>query len=134
MNDCRIAIACVVLASVLLGCNAQQEQGPDAPVGGLYAVPNQDGTWGVAKVLAVDNAVIHLRSYANKFAQQPTEAEIPELTMDSSDDSPGMGIGHFPLAREGFFADNPVLIKVVPVTEEDLEGYNLYLEAVNQAR
>ena len=134
MNDCRIAIACLVLASVLVGCNGQQDYGPDVPVGGLYAMPNPDGTWGVAKVLAVDKAVLHVRSYANKFAEQPTEAQITELTMGSPDDPQGAGIGHIPLSRDGFFADNPVLIKAVPVTEEELEGYNLYLKAVNKAR
>lgn len=134
MNDCRIAIACWMLALALVGCNAQQDHGPDAPVGALYAMPNQDGTWGVAKVLAVDKAVLHVRSYANKFAEQPADAQIDELTMGGPDDPQGAGIGHIPLSREGFFADNPVLIKVLPVTDEELEGYNHYLEAVNKAR
>ena len=44
------------------------------------------------------------------------------------------GIGHFPIAREGFFDDNPVLIKVVPVKDEELEGYKLYLEAMKGGR
>ena len=36
--------------------------------------------------------------------------------------------------KEGFFKDNPVLIKVVPVKDEELEGYKLYLEAMKGGR
>jgi hypothetical protein len=45
----------------------------------------------------------------------------------------GFGIGHYPLAKEGFFADKPTLIKVMPVKEEELDGYKLYLEAMKGA-
>ena len=37
------------------------------------------------------------------------------------------------MAKEGFFLDNPVLIQIEPVTEEDLEGYKVYLEATKAA-
>jgi hypothetical protein len=134
MNDCRIAIVCVVLAAALAGCKAEQDLGPEVSVGALYAVPNQDGTWGVSKVLAVDKAVLHVRNYANKFAEQPTEKQIDELTLGGPDHPDGAGVAHLPLSRDGFFANHPVLITIQPVTEEELEAYNVYLEAINKTR
>lgn len=38
------------------------------------------------------------------------------------------------MAKDGFFKDNPVLIKVVPVADEELEGYKLYPEARKDGR
>lgn len=99
-------------------------------VGGLYATQNKDGTWRVMKVLALDDHAVHLRSYANKFTEQPKDVDPDKLTLGGLNDPGGFGIGHFPLAKEGFFKDNPILIKVVPVKEEELEGYKLYQEAM----
>lgn len=100
-------------------------------VGGLYATQDNDGSWRVTKVLAVDEFAVHLRSYANKFPEQPTDVDPAKLTLGGIDDPGGFGIGHFPMAKDGFLKDNPLLIKVVPVMEEELEGYKLYLEAMN---
>jgi len=83
------------------------------------------------KVLVVDEHAVHLRSYANKFREQPKDVDPASLSVGGLYDPAGFGIGHFPLAKEGFFKDKPVLIKVVPVKEEELEGYKMYLEAMN---
>ncbi len=83
------------------------------------------------KVLAVDEFAVHLRSYANKYSEQPKDIDPSKLTLGGLNDPAGFGIGHFPLAKEGFFEDSPLLIKVVPVNEEELEGYRLYQTAMN---
>ena len=103
-------------------------------VGGLYATQDKDGSWRVMKVLAVDDFAVHLRSYANKFPEQPKDVDPAKLSLGGLKDPGGFGIGHFPLAKEGFFNDNPVLIKVMPVKDEELEGYKLYLEAMKGGR
>jgi hypothetical protein len=99
-------------------------------VGGLYTTQDKDGSWRVMKVLVVDENAIHLRSYANKFLSQPKDVDPATLTLGGVNDPAGFGIGHFPLAKGGFSKGNPILIKVVPVTEDELEGYKLYLEAM----
>lgn len=135
----RIAIVMVATLVVVSGCS-QEEAEPvtknetSIQVGGLYATQDEDGSWRVMKVLALDDFAVHLRSYANKFPEQPTDVDPEKLSLGGLDDSAGFGIGHFPLAREGFFNDNPVLIKVEPVIEEELEGYKIYLEAMNEGR
>lgn len=83
------------------------------------------------KVLALDEHAVHLRSYANKFREQPKDVDPAVLTLGGLNNPAGFGIGHFPLAKEGFFKGKPVLIKVIPVIEDELEGYRMYLEAMN---
>ena len=100
-------------------------------VGGLYATKNEDGTYGVMKVLVVDDFAVHLRSYANRFNELPSEIDPSVLTLGSISDGGGFGIGHFPLAKEGFWNDDPVYLKKTAVAEDELEGYRMYLEAMN---
>lgn len=139
MHYSPLAIICLTVLMVVCGCS----NGGSAPapkddksiqVGGLYATQDKDGSWRVMKVLAVDEHAVHLRSYANKFPEQPRDVDRAKLTLGGLNDPAGFGIGHFPLAKEGFFNDNPVLIKVVPVKEDELEGYKLYLEAMKDRR
>ena len=47
---------------------------PDPPVGGLFAEPTRDGAYTVIKVLAVDDAAIHIRIYSNRYASVPSES------------------------------------------------------------
>jgi hypothetical protein len=96
-------------------------------VGGLYAGRNADGTWTIMKIIAVDIAAVHIRTYANKFPAPPKDIDPSVLSMGSIHDPMGFGIGHLPIAKAGFLAEKPVLIKVLPVTEEELEGYRYYL-------
>lgn len=104
------------------------------PVGGIYTSKSKDGSWRVMKVLAVDEDAVHVRIYANKFAGQPKDIDPARLTLGSLTDPGGFGIGHCPLAKEGFFEGNPALIKVMPVEEEELEGYKFYLEEMKTRR
>lgn len=86
------------------------------------------------KVLVVDDFAVHLRSYANRFDEFPIDIEPDVLSLGSISDEGGFGIGHFPLAKEGFWNDNPVFLKVTPVTDDELEGYRMYLEAMNDSQ
>jgi hypothetical protein len=129
------AVLCLLMLLTVDGCSKEKGSSgvPVAiQVGGLYTTQEKDGTWRVMKVLTVDEHAVHLRSYANKFREQPKEVDPASLTLGGLNDPAGFGIGHFPLAKEGFWKDSPVLIKVEPVREDELEGYKLYLEAMNE--
>jgi len=135
----RHAIIWLAVLTAASGCSREggapvAKDDKSIQVGGLYATQDKDGSWRVMKVLAVDEFAVHLRSYANKYPEQPKDIDSTKLTLGGINDPAGFGIGHFPLAKEGFFKDNPVLIKVVPVKEEELEGYKLYLEAMKDGR
>jgi hypothetical protein len=84
-------------------------------VGGLYVVQGKDGFGCIMKVLAVDEIAVHLCLYANCFLEQPKDVDPAQLTLRSTNDPGGFGISHFPVAKEDFLQDNPLLIKVVPV-------------------
>jgi hypothetical protein len=136
----------IALILFLLGCS-QDSLSPDstAPtnstttmsdqeheivVGGLYATKNNDGSYRVMKVLVVDDFAVHLRSYANRFEELPSDIDSSILTLGSIADDRGFGIGHFPWDKKGFWNDDPVFLKKTSVADDELEGYRLYLDAM----
>lgn len=104
----------------------------DLIVGGLYAMDNEDGTYGVCKVLALDEFAVHVRIYCNTFDEIPGDLDSSALSLGGLDDPEGFGIGHAPLAREGFLQEQPIYLMQEPVLETELEGYYYYLDAMNQ--
>lgn len=112
------------------GNEAMSKNERDMVVGGLYGTKNEDGTYSVMKVLVVDDFAVHLRSYANRFEELPSDIDPSVLTLGSISDGGGFGIGHFPLAKEGFWNDDPVFLRKTTVADDELEGYRTYIEAM----
>lgn len=133
----KVGQSAIILLSILVAVSGCSKEGSTsvAPqsiqVGGLYATQDKDGSWRVTKVLALDEQAVHLRRYANTFREQPKDVDPAVLTLGGLNDPTGFGIGHFPVVKEGFFKGKSVLIKVVPVKDDELEGYKMYLEAMN---
>jgi hypothetical protein len=92
-------------------------------VGGLYILKNNDNSYSISKILAIDIFAVHLRSYSNKFKQEPTQL---------SSDTLKILIGHAPLDKQGFLVNNPRLLRTENVKESELEGYSLYLQEMNK--
>jgi hypothetical protein len=121
----RIMMVLLSATLAFVGCskeNGVKGNDPSIEVGGIYATPEKDGSWRIVRVLAVDERAVHLRSYTDRFAEQPKDVDLAKLNWF---------IGHVPVAREGFEKEPRVLVKVVPVADEELEGYKLYLDAMN---
>lgn len=97
-------------------------------VGGLYAHLHKDGSYRVEKVLAAGESNLHLRLYKNKFAKIPWDLDSSGLSLGTIHDEDGFGVGHFPLGREGFYRDEPVLLSQEAVKEEELAGLRMYME------
>jgi hypothetical protein len=89
--------------------------------GGLYLTQNEDSTWSVTKILVLDDFAAHIRMYSDTFKTKPADLHSKDLHVL---------IGHAPMDRDGFLLDKPEILKVEPVMEEELEGYKLYLEAM----
>ena len=100
-------------------------------VDGYYASKNEDGTFSVSKVLAVDDLAVHVRIYKNRFPALPEQLDTSVLSLGRLGEPGGFGIGHAPIAREGWLASHTFL-KKEPVREEELEGYRYYLEAMRK--
>lgn len=90
--------------------------------GGMYLRQNEDSTWSVTKILVVDEFAVHIRMYSDTFKTKPADVNSKDLHVL---------IGHAPLAKEGFLKEPHILVKAEPVAEEELEGYKMYLDAMN---
>lgn len=122
----RYSLVCV-LCLLIAVCNSNKQAKPgmsnsnEIQRGGVYATKNKEGQYAISKVLEVDDSAVHLRFYNEKFPELPKEIDTSKLTFL---------IGHAPLAKAGFFNDQPQLINVEKVSDGELEGYKIYLEAM----
>lgn len=118
------AFICFFSASLLfVGCNS-----PAYKAGDVYSVDTGEEKFSIVKVLAVEPAVIHIRVYKEKFTTRPKEVDTKKLSLGSPNDPDGFGVGHIPLELNAFKEWEPELIKNEPVTDEELEGYRMYME------
>lgn len=95
-------------------------------LGGLYASRDSDGQYRISKVLALDERIVHLRSYADRFAQLPEQIHSGELSLGGLGSGDAFAIGHFPLAREAFEHETKILLGHEEVTYEELDGYRIW--------
>jgi hypothetical protein len=105
----------------------------DLAAGDVCSVESGSRSYGVVKVLAVDANAVHIRLYKQKFGWGPERIEtaaltLGSITLGSTDDGDGFGIGHLPLARTDFGGWKPVRIHREKVSEEELEGYYVWQE------
>jgi hypothetical protein len=99
------------------------DQPDDLKVGGLYLFQNKDNTYYLTKILVLDDFAVHLRTYNTAFKTKPADVSSDSLTIL---------IDHAPLDKNGFLLDKPELLKVEEVKESELEGYKMYVEAMNK--
>ena len=100
-----------------------KEQTSDLKVGGLYLFQNEDKTYYLTKILVIDDFAVHVRTYSDNFKTKPN---------DINSENVKILIGHAPIDKNGFLIDKPELLKVEKVKESELEGYKMYLEAMNK--
>lgn len=98
-------------------------QSNNLKVGGIYLLKNNDNTFYLTKILVLDDFAVHLRTYRDTFRTKPSDINTENLKIL---------IGHAPLDVNGFLVDNPELLKVEDVKESELEGYKMYLEAMQK--
>jgi len=98
--------------------------------GGIYSFVSARANFGVLKVLVVEDDIVHIRLYKNVFDTRPTTLDPNILTLGSMKDPDGnYGIGHLPMRRAGVEAWQPQLILIGTVSQEELEGYEIWKEA-----
>jgi hypothetical protein len=118
-----------ILAAVFaFACRVSE---PKYVEGGLYSVPHERGEYIVVKILKLDAQGVHLRSYSNLFDQRPRDVDESKLYMAGIDhkSSEALGMGHLPLSKESFRQWDAQLIKILPVRDNELEGYRMWLDA-----
>lgn len=120
---------CCALLLLATACASQGEG--QWREGGLYASRQDDGTYAIVKILKLDESGVHVRVYSNRFDTIPETLDENELYMAGVDHGSDeqLGLGHLPLSRTSFVAWQARFIKVVDVTESELEGYRVWLDA-----
>ena len=114
-----------LIGIIFLSCNSPadnsikpiQNENPNmdrnnVKVGGLYALfDEEDSSMYIVKILALDSFVVHIRTYRDRFNSVPDKLSSDKLQIL---------IGHAPLTIEEFLEDNPKLVKVEIVSDEEL--------------
>src|SRR5258708_15230761 len=95
--------------------------------GGLHVTGNGE-RYGVLKVLKVEEDIVHVRIYKNRFAEVPGQIDPSTLTLGTIHDADGFGIGHTPIKLEAFLAWHPRFLQHSLVEPDELEGYEEWKE------
>lgn len=114
--------------TAILGWWLLRKLPPDLGPGDVCVVMSGDGDYQIAKVLATDQSIVHLRTYKNRFSSPPSRVDTAELSLGEFGDKDGFGIGHLPLSRSTFASWLPVRIQREPVTGEEMEGCRIWEE------
>jgi hypothetical protein len=96
--------------------------------GDICAIKREDSGFGVIKILVIDQHIIHIRKYKNRFAERPFEIDLKHLSIGTIHDADGFGVGHLPISATSFGSWMPSRICRQEVTEEELEGYHCWLQ------
>ena len=99
--------------------------------GGLYATPQEDGTYTVLKILKLDDHGVHVRIYSNVFETLPQGIDESSLYMVGIDRKPdeALGMGHAPISKQTFSTWGATFIQQSSVSPDELEGCKMWLEA-----
>ena len=99
--------------------------------GGLYVGQQEDGTYVPMKILKVDAHGVHVRIYSNVYRTLPSRIDEASLYMagvDKREDEP-LGMGHMPVSNETFSDWGATFVQQSSVVAEELQGYEMWLEA-----
>ena len=108
----------------------KKNESQDWVVGGIYLNPSEDGSFAVFKVTAVDDGGVHVRLFANKYRNRPSDIEIEKLTVGGIGWPEGTGIGHLPLSFEAIGKWTVEFVKQVPVTDDEFDDYDMWKEDI----
>lgn len=135
----KILMPCTILELLLFvgynGGGNMNQSTPEIQVGGIYSIYSSGGVFKIVKVLVVDPGGIHLRLYKNKFEERPEHINPQELVLgrvfneDNSFNSDEFSLGHAAFFLDAFLQSNPILLMVVPVMEDELDGYRMWEDA-----
>ncbi|HET9363350.1 MAG TPA: hypothetical protein VFP71_00025 [Candidatus Angelobacter sp.] len=98
--------------------------------GSYYSIVDGD-TFSIAKILKLEDDVVHVRIYKQHFPQRPRSIDISALTLGTINDEDGFGMGHLPLRLATFQESEPSFVTYSQIKPEELEGYNLWKETAD---
>jgi len=93
--------------------------------GDICSVVNDSISFGAIKILAIEDSVIHIKLYRNKYySGRPNQLNIGELTIDPDTANLNFGIPHLAITKSSFYKWNPKFILNENVTDEESSSCN----------
>lgn len=117
-------VVVIIIALLFLAWSGHRYRQEQWRAGGLYSV-RQGAEFGIAKVLVVDSAAVHVRVYQQRSASRPSTVDPSTLTLGKLGDK-NFSIGHVPLSRKSFSSWDPVFLNQQSVSEDELDGYRIW--------
>jgi hypothetical protein len=110
---------------------AQAAVRPPFKGGGLYYVRDDDGRFSILKILKADDSGVHIRQYSNTWPAPPLSVDESKLCVVGMDRDPAekLGAGHLPISKKSFAKWNAKFVQQSIVSERELDGYKMWLEA-----
>ena len=100
--------------------------------GGTYAIATDDGSsYQVLKILKIDEGGVHIRVYSNRSADVPSLVDEASLYMAEVDLKPNEKgwLSHIPVSKGTLAKWGARFVQQSSVSAEELEGYEIWLEA-----
>jgi hypothetical protein len=116
----------LVLLMAVFAWNCGSNKAGKIEPGSICTIDDGGGRFGVVKVLVMEDGIVHLKIYKNKFNERPARVNIGNLGIGSVTDKDGFGVGHVPMDKQAFDEMKPVAVGFQQVTEKDLEGYEIW--------
>jgi len=120
-----LVIVAILLTGMLIWLvrNRDAKTEPSAyKVGALYSITDEKG-YRIAKVLVIEDDVIHVRVYKQAFSERPATIDPSNLTLGTIHDADGFGMGHLPINPRKFDSWRPAFLMDTTLAEDELEGY-----------
>lgn len=95
--------------------------------GGLYVMASKD-CYKILKVLKVQEEIVHVRIYKNRYEKVPGRVDPSTLILRKIHDADGFGVGHQPTSQRAFTSWNAQFLQHSLVEPDELEGYNYWKE------
>lgn len=98
--------------------------------GGIYLSPNNTGLLQAIKILKLDEFGVHISIYSNQYLDFPKDIDEDTLTFgqfDANDET--VSVGHLPISYQTFQSYTPLFVQTSTVKEQELDGYNIWLDA-----
>jgi len=95
--------------------------------GGLYVLAGDDG-FSIVKILKIENDVIHVRVYSNRYESVPGRIDPTTLFLGKLGGEDPFGIGHQPTRRNTVLSWRLQFLQHSLVEPNELEGYEYWKE------
>ena len=99
------------------------------PIEGALYLTTAKRPYGILKVLKVEDEIVHIALYKNKYEEIPTKVDPSSLVFGTINDTDGFGIAHLPLSHASFLSWGPQFLQHCLVLPEELDGYQIWKES-----